>query len=72
MSADRSIDWKRLGIESAAIVASILLAFAIEAWWDGRKSDLQRRDHIVALERDFEQMAARAQASYDASANFAA
>jgi hypothetical protein len=37
------IPWPRIAAESAAIVASILLAFAIDAWWD-QKTD-QRRTH---------------------------
>jgi len=31
------IPWKRLVLEATAIVASILLAFAIDAWWDERQ-----------------------------------
>ena len=31
-----SIHWKRLYIEAAAIVASILIAFVIDAWWEHR------------------------------------
>lgn len=30
----KEIPWKRIGIEATAIVASILLAFAIDAWWE--------------------------------------
>ncbi|MDX1514954.1 MAG: hypothetical protein R3174_14555 [Gammaproteobacteria bacterium] len=41
------IRWKRLIIESAAIVASILLAFAIDAWWDNRNN---RADERVVLQ----------------------
>ena len=36
-----SIEWKRLITEGFVIVASILLAFAIDAWWDERQ---QTRD----------------------------
>jgi hypothetical protein len=36
MSMSRDIPWKRLSVEAAAIVASILLAFAIDAWWEDR------------------------------------
>jgi hypothetical protein len=32
MSESRKIAWKRLSVEAAAIVASILLAFVIDAW----------------------------------------
>jgi hypothetical protein len=36
MSKTQSIQWKRLIAETIAIVASILLAFAIDAWWEER------------------------------------
>ncbi|MEM7430504.1 MAG: hypothetical protein AAF351_01065 [Pseudomonadota bacterium] len=36
MTDDKDIPWKRLTAEGAAIVVSILLAFAIDAWWDDR------------------------------------
>lgn len=36
----QKIPWKRISIESVAIVGSILLAFSIDAWWD----DTQRRE----------------------------
>ena len=39
MSEDQKTDWKRLTLEAAAIVTSILLAFAIDAWW----GELQER-----------------------------
>ncbi len=39
----------RLLIESVAIVGSILLAFAIDAWWDGRSQDAQVREQRNAL-----------------------
>jgi len=31
------IPWSRIAVEGIAIVASILLAFAIDAWWDDRQ-----------------------------------
>lgn len=34
MAEANTIQWKRLSIEAVTIVASILLAFAIDAWWD--------------------------------------
>jgi len=37
MREANSIQWKRLSVEAAAIVASILLAFAIDAWWNDRQ-----------------------------------
>ena len=36
MPTDSGIQWRRLATEAAAIVVSILLAFAIDAWWDER------------------------------------
>jgi hypothetical protein len=33
----QKIQWKRLSVEAVAIVASILFAFAIDAWWDDRQ-----------------------------------
>ena len=39
--------WKRITVEAAAIVASILMAFAIDAWWENRGL---ANDEIVSLE----------------------
>lgn len=39
MKTDQKIAWRRLSVEAAAIVGSILLAFAIDAWWDDRQRD---------------------------------
>ena len=36
MTDAQEIPWKRLSVEATAIVASILLAFAIDAWWEER------------------------------------
>ena len=41
-------NWKRLAVEAVVIVASILLAFGIEAWWDEQS---ERRDERVELIR---------------------
>ncbi len=40
MTETQYVPWKRLSVEAAAIVASILFAFAIDAWWEER---LERR-----------------------------
>jgi hypothetical protein len=40
MSSARNVPWFRIAAEGAVVVASILLAFAIDAWWDER---LERR-----------------------------
>ena len=47
-----SIRW--LALESTAIIISILLAFSIDAWWEGRQDDLRREALIQALKLDFE------------------
>jgi len=47
MTETQNIPWKRLSVEAAAIVASILLAFSIDAWWDDRQ---QREAEQVILQ----------------------
>lgn len=42
-SSVRQIPWTRIGVESLAIVASILLAFFIDAWWDANRARSQER-----------------------------
>jgi len=48
MTETQSIAWRRLSIEATVIVASILLAFAIDAWWEERG---ERNAEVVLLER---------------------
>jgi hypothetical protein len=48
MTAIENIPWKRLSVEAVAIVGSILLAFAIDAWWEER---LDRQMEQIDLER---------------------
>ena len=40
-SIPKRISWRRLFVEAAAIVGSILLAFAIDAWWSDRQDELE-------------------------------
>ncbi len=47
--------WGFLIVEAVLIVASILLAFAIDAWWDDRRRQTQQDDLLSALEADFRQ-----------------
>ncbi len=53
MSETQNIQWKRLSVEAAAIVASILFAFAIDAWWDRhQESEIEtayRQDLLVEM-----------------------
>ena len=53
MSDTQEIPWKRLFIEAGAIVASILLAFAIDAWWEDRQ---QRASDIAHLQGVLEEL----------------
>ena len=39
MDASRNIPWPRIALEGVVIVASILLAFAIDAWWDAEQRE---------------------------------
>jgi len=52
MSGLKNIEWHRLGIEAAAIVVSILLAFWIDAWWDLRSQGEEARAYLAALETE--------------------
>lgn len=44
----REFRWIRIVTEGGVIIVSILLAFGIDAWWDGR---LQREEERLVLER---------------------
>jgi len=48
MTETPKIAWKRLALEAPVIVISILLAFAIDAWWEERD---ERQAETVLLER---------------------
>jgi hypothetical protein len=54
MSNAQTIPWRRISVEAAAIVASILLAFAIDAWWDGVQERTEERETLSALRAEFE------------------
>lgn len=48
----REIPWKRLLAEGAAIVASILLAFAIDAWWQDRSDQIRLNEYLWQVRAD--------------------
>ena len=54
MIETQSISWKRLFIEASAIVASILLAFSVDAWWDERQQRDEERTILQALLSDLQ------------------
>ena len=43
MNLARNIPWPRILAEGAIIVVSILLAFWIDAWWEGRQAEASER-----------------------------
>jgi hypothetical protein len=53
MTRNEKIPWKRISVEAAAIVASILLAFAIDAWWDERQLREEEREILTNLLIEF-------------------
>jgi hypothetical protein len=45
----QNIPWARIAAESVAIVISILMAFAIDAWWSERQIAHEVKENLVAL-----------------------
>ena len=54
MTETQEIPWKRLAVEAAAIVVNILLAFAIDAWWDEQQERAEERELLHSLHVEFE------------------
>ena len=54
MSETQIIPWKRLAIEATAIVGSILLAFAIDAWWDDRQERQFEQETLIGLKAEYQ------------------
>lgn len=52
MPETQKIPWKRLSAEATAIVASILLAFAIDAWWDNLSTSEDEKESLELIQRD--------------------
>jgi hypothetical protein len=50
LAKSEDIPWKRLTAEAIAIVASILLAFWIDAWWEQRVETNLAIEHLQAFE----------------------
>lgn len=53
MNTPDAIKWTKLLAESAAIVASILLAFAIDAWWEERKEQRYEQETLLGLNAEY-------------------
>ena len=55
MNPNNNISWKRLFVEAFAIVASILFAFAIDAWWEDRLERNEERNSLELILRDLQE-----------------
>jgi len=55
MTRIQSVPWLRIGAESVAIIASILLAFAIDASWDSRLERAEEQAYLAALQVQFDE-----------------
>jgi len=53
-SSSKPIEWNRLLIEGVVIVASILMAFAIDAWWDDRQSRQAEINQLHSIAAELE------------------
>jgi hypothetical protein len=58
---DRQIRGSRLLLEGLVVVASILIAFALDAWWSQRAEERTEAAHLRALRTDFQANVARLQ-----------
>ena len=63
------IPWLRICAESVAIVASILLAFGIDAWWDSCSSQSRTAEFLAALESEWANELAKIEATLDRAAD---
>ena len=52
MTEPQEIPWKRIVVEGAAIVASILLAFAIDAWWEDRQLAQETAEDLAIVKAE--------------------
>ncbi len=53
MDSTRQIPWRRILIEGAVIVVSILLAFSIDAWWNDRIEQQREHEQLVSMRAEF-------------------
>ena len=61
----RLVSWPRIVAEGTAIVVSILLAFAIQAWWEGRRERAIESNYLVRLHQELTGGRAQLQLHYD-------
>ena len=65
MSRWSNVPWPQIAVEAVAIVGSILLAFAIDAWWEEVQDERRQAQLISALVVDFETTKARLMTSIE-------
>ena len=53
MADPRYLEWKRLAAEGGVVVVSILLAFWIDASWDGFVESRREQDQLAAMRAEF-------------------
>ena len=71
----KDIPWLRVFAEGAVIVGSILLAFSLDAWWDGRNRQEDLRAQLAVIAREMEsagEALERAHRAHELNANLAA
>jgi len=61
MSDPSNIPWNRVFVEGVAIVASILIAFAIDAWWEDRQEAESEIRNLVRVSAELEANSERIQ-----------
>jgi hypothetical protein len=54
MSNGKAYSWRRIAVEGAVIVVSILLAFAIDAWWEDRGAHAAELEQLVRVSQELE------------------
>ena len=61
MSDPSNIPWNRILVEGVAIIASILIAFAIDAWWEDRQETESEIRNLVRVSAELEANSERIQ-----------
>jgi len=65
LNKNKEIPWRRILIESVAIILSILLAFAIDAGWERFKERNKERVFLVSMLTDYKEARSRIDESKD-------
>jgi hypothetical protein len=65
MSTTKQVPWLRVFAEGGVIVGSILFAFGIQAWWDGRQEAERIEAHLMAIASEIEDARGTLQTSID-------